>query len=169
MKSNTSSQKIEKSGHIKNVKSGRDTIIIQEISNKNKTKELNVKPDDNTLLLKLGAFFEGLIMKNPKLGWSIMIILPFLSILYSIDYFWWGLLKNDYIFALAVIIIILFISTLSLFNSRTCKKCGKKFAYEIVNKKLLNSGNHEGAKIYNFLEKFKCRFCGDEFEKEVVE
>jgi hypothetical protein len=65
-----------------------------------------------------------------------------------------------------------FISTLfifGLYGTRTCEKCGQKFAVREISATHLGSGNYRGRIHHNIKSVYKCDFCGHEVVKEFID
>jgi DNA-directed RNA polymerase subunit RPC12/RpoP len=89
---------------------------------------------------------------------------------FSIDMFTVKLLpKNAYITALGIIWFVLAFYIFVLYFERTCKECGRRFAYKEISATHLGRVKYKGKIHHNIDSLYKCDFCGHEFVKKSVE
>lgn len=74
-----------------------------------------------------------------------------------------------YITALGIIWLALTLFISGLYVTRTCKKCGRRFALEEISKTLLSSAKYRGSIHHDTRSVYKCYFCGAEVVEESVD
>lgn len=91
---------------------------------------------------------------------------------FSMDMFIVKLLPQNteiYITALGIIWLVLTLSISGFYATRTCKKCGRRFALKEISATHLGSVKYRSGIHHNIKSVYKCDFCGHEVVKEFVD
>jgi len=170
---------MEKNISVKNSKG----IIVgnnnkQTIVHNSKDKSFEIPINDNLdFLVLLGRKILKKIGKNnflivDGLGSILFLGLIVFSVFRFLNSVGTGKFLNIwfYLIVISTLILVFFVSFLSLFQTRTCEKCNKNFAYrEHKPQKHLKKGHYRN-KIYHNIKQFlKCDYCGHEYEHVYID
>jgi len=159
------STKIEKSPGTKHIEVSGDKNIVK-VENGSKGYNIPTETGWEDFLLKLGLQLLTLDIKKRALLLGIPSII---SAYITVDVIY-KLFLPIYIVAFPLLWLIFLISLTKLYTSRTCNKCKKRFAYQRYKPdRVKTKGEYAGSDIYNIIEFYKCSFCGDTLEKEVID
>ena len=150
--------------------SGSENIInIHPSSKSDSVSKIQVNGGANGFTV-LGRWLLGHLGINKFRAF--IIISSIISGYFSADMFTVKLLPQNteiYITALGIIWLALTLSISGLYVTRTCKKCGRRFALEEISRTLLSSTKYRGSIHHNTRSVYKCYFCGNEVVDESLD